>query len=242
MALDKTSAIQTFSPDTDDIAASFPCSCENRALLHKVREENEKRRILFYVCNIPKNEPNTVLKSELYECTALAAIGYLFGFDGFLRWAYTCWTERPLEDIRYNNTALPAGDVNFVYPAKNGGVLYSVRYFALKRMLQLMEAMQLLNDRGRGQDVEAALPLHPQKYRRLFLDAGRLFSRKRASSRTIPPTTRHSAKRSFGFSRRRRTDGAPCSSRSSCFAAFWLRGRCICSLRLKCSPVLPQKS
>ena len=159
MALDKTSAIQTFSPDTDDIAASFPCSCENRALLHKVREENEKRRILFYVCNIPKNEPNTVFKSELYECTALAAIGYLFGFDGFLRWAYTCWTERPLEDIRYNNTALPAGDVNFVYPAKNGGVLYSVRYFALKRMLQLMEAMQLLHDRGRRQDVEAALPL-----------------------------------------------------------------------------------
>lgn len=159
MALDKTSAIQTFSPDTDDITASFPCSCENRALLHKVREENEKRRILFYVCNIPKNEPNTVLRSELYECTALAAIGYLFGFDGFLRWAYTCWTERPLEDIRYNNTALPAGDVNFVYPAKNGGVLYSVRYFALKRMLQLMEAMQLLSDRGRGQDVEAALPL-----------------------------------------------------------------------------------
>lgn len=158
MALDKTAAIRTFCEDTDDIAASFPCSCENRALLKDVKQK-KGTRLLFYVCNIPKNAPNTVLKSELYECTALAAIGYLFGFDGFLRWAYTCWTERPLEDIRYNNTALPAGDVNFVYPAKNGGVLYSVRYFALKRMLQLKEAMQLLHDRGRRQDVEAALPL-----------------------------------------------------------------------------------
>lgn len=159
MALDKTSAIQTFSPDTDDIAASFPCSCENRALLHKVREENEKRRILFYVCNIPKNEPNTVLKSELYECTALAAIGYLFGFDGFLRWAYTCWTQDPLKDIRYNNTALPAGDVNFLYPAKSGGVLFSIRYFALRKMLQIYEMLHLLKDSGREEAIENALEL-----------------------------------------------------------------------------------
>ena len=159
MALDKTAAIRTFCEDTDDLAASFPCSCENRALLHKVKEENEKRRILFYVCNIPKNAPNTVLKSELYECTALAAIGYRFGFDGFLRWAYTCWTERPLEDIRYNNTALPAGDVNFLYPAKSGGVLFSIRYFALRKMLQIYEMLHLLKDRGREDAIEEALSL-----------------------------------------------------------------------------------
>lgn len=158
MALDKTSAIQTFSPDTDDIAASFPCSCENRALLKDVKQK-KGTRLLFYVCNIPKNAPNTVLHNELYESTALAAIGYLFGFDGFLRWAYTCWTERPLEEIRYNNTALPAGDVNFVYPAKSGGVLFSVRYFALRKMLQIYEMLHLLKDRGREDAIEEALSL-----------------------------------------------------------------------------------
>lgn len=158
MALDKTAAIRTFCEDTDDIAASFPCSCENRALLKDVKQK-KGTRLLFYVCNIPKNAPNTVLHNELYESTALAAIGYLFGFDGFLRWAYTCWTQDPLKDIRYNNTALPAGDVNFVYPAKNGGVLFSVRYFALRKMLQIYEMLHLLKDRGREDAIEEALSL-----------------------------------------------------------------------------------
>lgn len=158
MALDKTTAIRTFCEDTDDIAASFPCSCENRALLKDVKQK-KGTRLLFYVCNIPKNAPNTVLHNELYESTALAAIGYLFGFDGFLRWAYTCWTERPLEDIRYNNTALPAGDVNFLYPAKSGGVLFSIRYFALRKMLQIYEMLHLLKDRGREEAIEGALSL-----------------------------------------------------------------------------------
>ena len=158
MALDKTAAIRTFCEDTDDIAASFPCSCENRALLKDVKQK-KGTRLLFYVCNIPKNAPNTVLHNELYESTALAAIGYLFGFDGFLRWAYTCWTQDPLKDIRYNNTALPAGDVNFLYPAKSGGVLFSIRYFALRKMLQIYEMLHLLKDRGREEAIEGALSL-----------------------------------------------------------------------------------
>ena len=158
MALDKTAAIRTFCEDTDDIAASFPCSCENRALLKDVKQK-KGTRLLFYVCNIPKNAPNTVLHNELYESTALAAIGYLFGFDGFLRWAYTCWTQDPLKDIRYNNTALPAGDVNFLYPAKSGGVLFSIRYFALRKMLQIYEMLHLLKDRGREDAIEGALSL-----------------------------------------------------------------------------------
>ena len=158
MALDKTAAIRTFCEDTDDIAASFPCSCENRALLKDVKQK-KGTRLLFYVCNIPKNSPNTVLHNELYESTALAAIGYLFGFDGFLRWAYTCWTQNPLKDIRYNNTALPAGDVNFLYPAKSGGVLFSIRYFALRKMLQIYEMLHLLKDRGREEAIGNALSL-----------------------------------------------------------------------------------
>ena len=158
MALDKTAAIRTFCEDTDDIAASFPCSCENRALLKDVKQK-KGTRLHFYVCNIPKNAPNTVLHNELYESTALAAIGYLFGFDGFLRWAYTCWTQDPMKDIRYNNTALPAGDVNFLYPAKSGGVLFSIRYFALRKMLQIYEMLHLLKDRGREDAIEGALAL-----------------------------------------------------------------------------------
>ena len=91
------------------------------------------------------------------ELRSLGALGYLFGFDGFLRWAYTCWTESPLEEIRYNNTSLPAGDVNFVYPAKNGKILYSLRYFALKKALQDYELLLLLSENGRADDAEKAV-------------------------------------------------------------------------------------
>lgn len=148
MALDKTSAIQTFGDRCADIAASFPCSCNHGKLLRDMKARSPEKRILWYICNIP-DKPNSVLHSELYELYALGAIGYLFGFDGFLRWAYTCWTSDPTKDIRYNNTALPAGDVNFVYPAKNGDVLYSMRYFALKKMLQIYECLHILCDRGK---------------------------------------------------------------------------------------------
>ncbi len=154
MALDKTSAIERFSSEIDDIAASFPCSCRNRTLLRE--KKTAGKRVLWYICNIP-DKPNSVLHSELTELRSLGALGYLFGFDGFLRWAYTCWTERPLEEIRYNNTSLPAGDVNFVYPAKNGKILYSLRYFALKKALQDYELLLLLSENGRADDAEKAV-------------------------------------------------------------------------------------
>lgn len=156
MALDKTSAIQAYGEQCSDIAASFPCSCENKALLNEMKARDPEKRILWYICNIP-DRPNSVLHSELYELTALGAIAYLFGFDGFLRWAYTCWTCDPTKDIRYNNTALPAGDVNFIYPAKNGDILYSIRYFALKRMLQTCECLHILQERGQKQKADSLI-------------------------------------------------------------------------------------
>lgn len=156
MALDKDAAIERFAAQTADVAASFPCSCRSGELLRTVKKQHPEKRILWYVCNIP-DKPNTVLHSELLETRALGAIGYLFGFDGFLRWAYTCWTEKPLEDIRYNNTALPAGDVNFIYPAKDGSLLYSVRYFALKKALQDYELLLRLKEKGFTEQADNAV-------------------------------------------------------------------------------------
>ena len=156
MALDKDGAIAEFAPDISDIAASFPCSCKSNQTLRELRARDKNKRLLWYICNIP-DKPNSVLHSELCETRALASIGYLFGFDGFLRWAFTCWTESPLTDIRYNNTTLPAGDVNFVYPAKDGLLLLSVRYIALKKSIQDYELLLRLRESGKENIADKAV-------------------------------------------------------------------------------------
>ncbi len=156
MALDKDAAIEEFAPELSDIAASFPCSCKSNVALRELRAKDKNKRLLWYICNIP-DKPNSVLHSELCEMRALASIGYLFGFDGFLRWAFTCWTQDPLSDIRYNNTALPAGDVNFVYPAKDGSLLLSVRYIALKKAIQDYELLLRLHEANKDETALRAV-------------------------------------------------------------------------------------
>lgn len=177
MALDSDEAIERFAPDTDDIAASFPCVCRSGKQLIKLKNASggaadnvsARKRLLWYVCNIP-DRPNTVLKSDLLESRALFAMAYLFGFDGFLRWAFTCWTDEPRRDIRYNSSALPAGDVALVYPAEDGSLLFSLRYKALKRGIEDYELLSRLAEA----DPEAAKSavssvlynLNPQTYMR----------------------------------------------------------------------------
>lgn len=170
MALDTREAVEQFAPQVSDIAASFPCSCACGALLREVQRADPPKRVLWYICNIP-DKPNSVLHSELTELHALGFIAHRYGFDGFLRWAFTCWPQEPLRDIRYNNTALPAGDVNFVYPAPNGGLWYSLRYFALKRMLRNRELLYLADRYGHAATAEIALNMvlknqDPQTYMR----------------------------------------------------------------------------
>ena len=78
----------------------------------------------------------------------------LRGFDGFLRWNYTVWPEDPRADIRLDR--FEAGDTNFIYPARNGDVLLSLRYKNLRRGIADFEiARALCEKRGNG----AAKPL-----------------------------------------------------------------------------------
>lgn len=65
-------------------------------------------------------------------------------FDGFLRWNYTAWPEKPREKMSYMFPPLRAGDTNFVYPAKDGRPLLTLRYKNLKRGIEDFELIQLL--------------------------------------------------------------------------------------------------
>lgn len=153
LALDHAEVIDEFASSLKCCASSFPCSCSRRELL--AQRQKEGLNLLFYVCNIP-DKPNTVLKSPLTEAVFLGAFAYYYRFDGFLRWAHYCWTENPRKDVRYNNLALPAGDVCFVYPDRRGGILKSVRYKALQRGIQVFELLSRL-PRERGERLAKTL-------------------------------------------------------------------------------------
>lgn len=134
IAIDNPDVLRAIGSQCDDLCLSFPCTVET------YKSPVKAKRKLWYVCNIP-DSPNTALDNSLAETVALGALNRMFGFDGFLRWAFTCWTNHPLEDIRYNVNGLPAGDVCLVFPSKSGGVWESVRYRALRFAIMLNELL-----------------------------------------------------------------------------------------------------
>lgn len=142
LAVDKDSVIDKYEDIISDISTSFPCTTRYYDKL-----DSSKHR-LWYVCNIP-DKPNTFLKSPLFESRVIGILNSVFGYDGFLRWAYTCWTKNPREDIRYATQGLPVGDICLVYPEKNGEIALSLRYKALQRGIEDFEIMNVLKQKGK---------------------------------------------------------------------------------------------
>lgn len=140
MAIDKESVIESHGSMLADIAYSYPCALN-------AKSKTDSRR-LWYVCNIPDN-PNSLLHNSLIDTFILAPLNYKLGFDGLLRWAFTCWTQEPLKDIRYNINGLPAGDMYLVYPSKNGDLYPSLRYKALEKGIIFYELINKLKSMGK---------------------------------------------------------------------------------------------
>lgn len=140
LAIDKPEIINTLGKYASDISYSFPCTLKT---YHKSGLNHKK---LWYVCNIP-NRPNSLLDNLSTETVALGVLNHVFGFDGFLRWAFTCWTASPLSDIRYNINGLPAGDMCLVYPDTQGEILESLRYIQLKRGIIIYELLNIVKSK-----------------------------------------------------------------------------------------------
>ncbi|MDD4125253.1 MAG: DUF4091 domain-containing protein [Eubacteriales bacterium] len=96
------------------------------------------KRMLWYVCCGPVY-PNTFIRSELDETLFIALFTSFLKLDGFLRWNYTVFPDKPREHIKCGN--LPAGDVNFVYPSNDGRPLLTVRYKAMRYAAELFEML-----------------------------------------------------------------------------------------------------
>jgi hypothetical protein len=92
-----------------------------------------------YVC-CSDSFPNTFTFSPPAEGVFIGWYTMAANFDGFLRWAYNSWTEKPLHDSRFR--AWPAGDTYIVYPNNRT----SIRFETLREGIQDAEKIRIIRE------------------------------------------------------------------------------------------------
>lgn len=152
-AINHAEFIPEFGEEVYDFVPSLQCLSKEYDKMCEYKRTMAGKRFLWYVCCGPAY-PNTFLRSNLTESYFIGVLTSYAELDGFLRWNYTVWNDDPRADIRFGNW--PAGDTNFVYPAKNGTPLLTLRYKALKRGIQLYELLERLRDTGDEAALETA--------------------------------------------------------------------------------------
>ncbi len=152
-AINHSEFIPEFGNEVNDFVPSLGCLSKEFDKMCEYKQTMAGKRFMWYVCCGPAF-PNTFLNSNLVESYFIGVLTSYAKLDGFLRWNYTVFNDIPREDIRH--AGWPAGDVNFVYPAKNGAPLLTLRYKALKRGIELYELLELLRDTGDEAALEEA--------------------------------------------------------------------------------------
>ncbi len=137
-AINHSEFIAEFQNGIDVFAPYIAPVITNYDLLMQYKKKFPDKRFLWYVC-MGRGRPNTFLRYSLIESRLIGIFNFYLGFDGFLRWAYTCWPKEPRKSIYY--PPFDIGDNNIVYPANDGDVLLSLRY---KNLLRGIDDYELL--------------------------------------------------------------------------------------------------
>ncbi|RED75219.1 DUF4091 domain-containing protein [Cohnella phaseoli] len=138
-----------------DYVVIADCAAKEWDHLQELRSEVEGK-LSLYVCCGPAR-PNTFIRSPSLEARLLPWLAEYLGFEGFLRWSYTNWPDRPLDSIVYRSSVFPAGDMNLVYPGPSGKPMLSLRYKWLLRGIRDYEYMQILKRDGKDNVVREAM-------------------------------------------------------------------------------------
>lgn len=93
----------------------------------------------YYTC-CTEGHPNTFTFSAPAESVWLAWYAAYKGYDGYLRWAYNCWTKDALHDTRFGQWS--SGDAYLVYP----GLRSSIRFERLIEGIQDYEKINVLKE------------------------------------------------------------------------------------------------
>ena len=102
----------------------------------KSRKKAGLKTTYYVACGIAK--PNNFTFSPPSESCYEGWFAAARGFDGFLRWAYNSWPEKPVVDSRY--TKWPSGDTFLIYP----GPRSSIRFERLREGIQDYEKIRIL--------------------------------------------------------------------------------------------------
>ncbi len=151
-AINHAEFIPEFGREVWDFAPFIHCLCREYDKIREYKATMPGKRFLWYVCCGP-DFPNTFLRSKLTESWLIGVLTAYAGLDGFLRWNYTVLNDDPRADIRYS--CFPAGDINFVYPARSGGPLLTLRWKALQRGIRFYELLVRLRERDAAAFREA---------------------------------------------------------------------------------------
>ncbi len=146
--------IGEFADLFDDFVPDMSTLTKKLDTISSYIKDMPQKRYLWYVCCGPLH-PNMFLTSPLSESYLIGILTSYFGLDGFLRWNYTEWTEKPRENLDFRPN-WPAGDMHFVYPGYNGKPLLSLRYYALLRGIMFYELLETYRTKY-GSDAYAAV-------------------------------------------------------------------------------------
>lgn len=144
-AINHAEFIAEFKDTTADFVPYIDCLAREYDTVKSFKQTLSGKRFLWYVCCGPHN-PNTFIRSPLQQAVFIGAFTSFADMDGFLRWSYCLYTDDPMREQNYH--IFPAGDLGFVYPAADGGVLLSTRYYALRLGVELYELLQEAKRRG----------------------------------------------------------------------------------------------
>lgn len=131
VAINHIEFIKEDIPGIADYVPGLPCVCQEYDKVMEINKEL-KGRLYYYVCCGPER-PNTFLCSPIIESRLLSWISWYMNLDGFLRWNFTVWPNKPFDEDSYHHQGFPAGDTTFVYPGKDGFPVFTLRYMNLKR-------------------------------------------------------------------------------------------------------------
>ena len=119
-----------------DISVGYQYDLFGQEVLKSRRESGQK--LTFYTCCGPF-VPNTFTLSGPAEAEFLGWHAAAIGYDGYLRWAFNSWGEKPCQDARFGGWL--SGDAFLVYPEGT-----SIRFERLTEGIQQYEKIRILRE------------------------------------------------------------------------------------------------
>ncbi|CAH0476932.1 unnamed protein product [Peronospora belbahrii] len=134
-------------PQVADYVPLLPLVCADLDVTRRLANDARARggHVCWYVCCGPAF-PNQFVSSPLVEGELVGYLTFFFELDGFLRWNYCLWPDRPWDDLRWRASMWKVGDMYFVLPGQDGWPVETLRLESLRFAGQAFELLRLAQE------------------------------------------------------------------------------------------------